>query len=179
MSEILAQDKILELLKNRGELNILDLSSALKMNRHTIAKYLEVLKSKGLIDFSTKGKSKLWRLTDNNIAHLLGANEFISNQMLSILTDLDYDVSIQSKDYDMIWHSIKNEKGKCYEVLKGKKVPCTNCPSKKVFKTGLPQKVATNQKGVKKIKLYNPIKNESGDVIAVVEITKNQVAKVD
>ena len=179
MSETIIQDKIISLLKKRGELNILQLSSHLNMDRHTIAKYLEILKTKGVVTFLSKGKSKVWRISDSTLSNLLGVNGFISEQVLSVLKDLDCDVSIQSKNYDVIWHSAEEKKGKCYEVLKGKPVPCKNCPSREVFKTGISKKSLFTRSGVKKVKLFNPIKNEAGEVIAVIEITKNKVVRVD
>jgi len=163
----------LKSLKNNKELNILEISSSLKMDRHTVAKYLEILRTRGLVNFSTKGKSKIWSLSDNPFKELLGVNDFISSQVLRVLSNLDYDVSIQSRNYDVIWHNSKSLEGKCYEVFQAKKVPCKNCPSKKVFSTGQAHKEVVVRNGEKKLMISEPIKNDRGEVIAVVELVKN------
>ena len=174
MLKINIEEKILKSLKRKKEQNILDLADNLSLDRHTVAKYLEVLKSKGLVKYTNKGKSKIWHLNENEFSALLGTNDFVSSQVLSILNKLDFDVSIQSKNYDIIWHNSKSEKGKCYEVKRGKKVPCKNCPSTKVFEFGTSQKTLVKQNGVDKLVLSEPIKNEKGVVVAVLELTKNQ-----
>lgn len=172
MQEIKPERKILNVLKKRDTTNILDLAETTNMDRHTVAKYLEILKTKGLVDYSTKGKSKLWKTSNNQFSEILGINEHISNQVLGILKNLDYNVSIQSKNYDIIWHNSKNKKGKCYEIKQGKKIPCKNCPSDKVFKTGKAEKRIIKQDGEEKTIISEPIKNEEGKVIAVIELTK-------
>jgi DNA-binding transcriptional ArsR family regulator len=174
MLKINIEEKILKSLKRKKEQNILDLAENLAIDRHTVAKYLEVLKSKGLVKFSAKGKSKIWSLNDNELSALLGSNDFVSSQVLGILNKLDFDVSIQSKNYDIIWHNSSSEKGKCYEVKKGKKVPCKNCPSDKVFQSGASQKTLMKRLGCSVLVLSEPIKNEKGEVIAVLELTKNE-----
>ncbi|MFP4567518.1 MAG: hypothetical protein ACLFN8_01100 [Candidatus Woesearchaeota archaeon] len=173
MLEINLEDKILKALKRKGEQNILDLASNIKSDRHTVAKYLEILKSKGLVDFVSRGKSKIWCLTQNKLSQLIGASDFISSQVLRTLNKLDFDVSIQSKNYDIIWHNSKVESGKCYEVKRGKKVPCRNCPSTKVFELGVSQRSLIKKQGQEFLVLSEPIKNERGIVVAVLEITKN------
>ena len=128
--ELRINEKILSILKENKELNILAISSSLDMDRHTVAKYLEVLRTKGLVTFSTKGKSKLWRLSDNSFTELLGVNDFISNQVLELFSNLDYEVSVQSKNYDVVWNNKNKEGGKCYRVLKGKETKCKHCAVK-------------------------------------------------
>lgn len=174
MSEKRIEEKILSQLKKKQEQNILEISSTLKLDRHTTAKYLEILRTKGIVDFKTKGKSKLWSLTNNPFTELLGKTDFVSNQVLNILSALDYEVSIQSKNYDIIWHNRSKETGKCYQVLEGKKTRCKNCPSQKVFETGQPQKTKIKKDNQEKTRISQPIKNENGDVIAVVELTRNE-----
>jgi hypothetical protein len=168
-------EQILFALKNK-ELNILQIAELIKKDRHTTAKYLEVLKSKGLINFQTKGKSKLWSLSKNPLLELLDVNDFISSQVLSVLNNLDYAVTIQSKDYEVVWHNDKLQKkdeskkeNKCYELIKGKHVPCKNCLSDKTFQTGNVQKLIKNQElNV----IMHPIKNEQGDVLAIIKLSK-------
>ena len=172
MPKLSIEEKILKSLKIKKEQNILDLAQGLALDRHTVAKYLEVLKSKGLVKYSTKGKSKIWSLNENEFSNLLGINDFVSNQVLSVLNKLDFDVSIQSKNYDVIWHNSKDVKGKCYEIKRGKKIPCKDCASSKVFETGDAHTKLIKRQGKELLVLSEPIKNEHGDVIAVLEISK-------
>jgi hypothetical protein len=180
-SSMNTEEKIILLLKQNKEMNILEISLSLKMDRHTVAKYLEVLRTKGLISYSSKGKSKFWKLSDNPLTELLGVNDFISNQVLGIFNNLDYAVSIQSKNFDIIWHNTKvdkkQESGKCYEVLKGKAVRCSNCPSEKVFETGTSHQSSSRVNGKDTTVISQPIKNEAGEVIAVVELIRREALK--
>ena len=166
------EENILKCLKQNKKLNILSISSHLKLDRHTTAKYLEILKTKKLVEYETKGKSKIWKLTKNPIQEELGVNNYISSQVLNALSKLDMDISIQSKNYDIIWYNSKENKGKCYELKKGKKEPCKNCPSEKVFKTGKTQTKQIKNKDEKTQIISEPILNEKGEVIAVIEIQK-------
>lgn len=169
-------NKILSALKGK-ELNILELSVLIKKDRHTTAKYLEVLKSKGLINYKTRGKSKIWFSSKNPLSELLNMNSFISSQVLGVLNNLDYAVSIQSRDFVVVWHNdkLKNKYGenngnqKCYELIKGRRVPCKNCISEKTFNTGEIQK---SLKGNDLKSLVHPIKNEQGEVLAVIKLSK-------
>ncbi len=169
--ESVTEGEIIKVLKNNPDLNILDISKKLSLERHTVSKYLEVLKSKGVVSFSNKGKSKLWRLTNNSLSQLLGMNDFISSQVLDLFRSLNYDVSIQSKNYDVVWHSGSDKRGKCYKILKGKKEHCENCGAQRVFETGLPQQSRVDKGSRKKNFVFQPIKNEEGEVVAVIELS--------
>ena len=166
----LIERKIINLLKKNKDINILEMSSQLKIDRHTTSKYLEILRTKGIVDFKTKGKSKQWHLTNNPFTELIEKNEYIATQVLNTLSALDFEISIQSKKYDVIWHNRTDKKGKCYEVLRGEARRCKNCPSEEAFKTGETQKTIVNKKEL----ITQPIKNETGQVIAVIEIIKEK-----
>ncbi|NIM59937.1 MAG: GNAT family N-acetyltransferase [Candidatus Aminicenantes bacterium] len=64
------QDKILEVLKaSPSGLQMEELADKLGLTRHTIAKYLEVLRAEGKIHYHKVGRSKLWKeiITTTNI----------------------------------------------------------------------------------------------------------------
>ena len=162
------ENKIINVLKKNKDLNILQISSQLELDRHTTSKYLEILKTKGIVDFKAKGKSKQWNLTNNPFTELLGKNEYITTQVLNLLSELNFEISIQSKNYEVIWNNKTQKKGKCYKVLRNKNTKCETCPSEEVFKTGKTQKTIINKKEL----ITQPIKNEAGEVIAIIELTK-------
>ena len=163
------ENKIINILKQKDNQNILEISKKLKLDRHTTSKYLEILKTKGLLKYETKGKSKIWQLTKNPFTNFL-ENDFLTKQVLEILNDLNYEISIQSKNHDVVWHNRSNIKGKCYQVIEGKDMRCKNCLAEKVFEKGETQK--TIKKSQEKI--FKPIKNQKGDVIAVMELVKGE-----
>lgn len=167
-----AEHKILNAIKKLKEPNILSIATATKMDRHTVAKYLEVLKTKGLATYQTKGKSKIWKIEQNSFSEILGVNDFITSQVLDIVKNLEYEVSIQTKNYDVIWHNSHEKKGKCYEIKQGKKTPCKKCPAEKVFKTGKTEKITITQNNEERTVIAEPIKNEEGKVIAIIELAK-------
>jgi PAS domain S-box-containing protein len=68
----------------------------------------------------------------------------------------------------------------CFEALVGRNTPCSGCPSKKALKSGRMERALLHRSGSKstKGKAYwdnyaVPIKNESGDIVHLVQITRN------
>lgn len=57
----MVEEKILEILQRRGEVHTEELADHLGVVRHTAAKYLEVLKAKGLVRCRKVGNAKLWQ----------------------------------------------------------------------------------------------------------------------
>lgn len=56
------QEKILELLRaSPSGLQMEEIASKLGLTRHTVAKYLEILKAEGKIHYQKVGRSKLWK----------------------------------------------------------------------------------------------------------------------
>jgi PAS domain S-box-containing protein len=68
----------------------------------------------------------------------------------------------------------------CYEALVGRSSPCSGCPSRKALKSGHMEHGLVHRSGSKSTKgeaywdnYAVPIKNESGDIIHLVQITRN------
>jgi len=60
------EEKIITLLKqNPHGMTTSDIARALGMNRITVAKYLEVLKAEGIVDYKQIGKMKVWFLNED------------------------------------------------------------------------------------------------------------------
>ncbi|MBE9574526.1 MAG: PAS domain S-box protein [Proteobacteria bacterium] len=68
----------------------------------------------------------------------------------------------------------------CFEVLVGRHTPCPRCPTKKALKSGHIEHAVIHRdpsKGAKREAYWDnyavPIKNESGDIVSLVQITRN------
>jgi signal transduction histidine kinase len=71
---------------------------------------------------------------------------FSEKNLFSLLEGLPAFVFVQMPDYSIqyanrVFHSLfgDHEGLSCHEVLKGVKTPCANCPTREIFRTGLPQ----------------------------------------
>jgi PAS domain S-box-containing protein len=69
---------------------------------------------------------------------------------------------------------------KCYEIFIGRKTPCSACPTKKALKSGQMEHAVVHQYPPRYAKREAycdnyavPIKNESGDIVSFVQITRN------
>jgi DNA-binding CsgD family transcriptional regulator len=68
----------------------------------------------------------------------------------------------------------------CFEALVGRSSPCSGCPSKKALRSGHMERALVHRSGSKSPRgeAYGdnyavPIKNESGDIVHLVQITRN------
>ena len=128
------EHKILVLLKDKNEdITINEIADQIKIDRHTAAKRLEILKSKGLVEYWIVGKSKMWKITKSPFLNALQNNDDISNNIKSILQHMDGQINIQDKD-KIIWSNSKKEKSQKDNCCQdGKK--CMDCAVEKTFKT--------------------------------------------
>jgi PAS domain S-box-containing protein len=68
----------------------------------------------------------------------------------------------------------------CFQALVGRDAPCSGCPSKKALKSGRMERALVHRFGSRSTKgeaywdnYAVPIKNESGDIVHLVQITRN------
>ena len=68
----------------------------------------------------------------------------------------------------------------CYEAFAGRDTPCPGCPTKKALKSGKTEHAFVSHKELKGIKEEThwdyyavPVKNESGDIINIIQISRN------
>ncbi len=165
-------DNILDVLKTSSvDLTIIDIAQKMDIDRHTAAKRLESLRSQGLVDFRTVGKSKLWRLS-NPLIGVLKNNSSISDSMKGIISSLQGHVNIQSEDHSVIW---SNDLMKKCHAIESDRSLCKNCPVEKTFRTGKPTEVVMKEwNHMKNVKIIaQPIKDDKNHTIAVMEIIKN------
>ncbi|MGV8141758.1 MAG: winged helix-turn-helix domain-containing protein [Candidatus Woesearchaeota archaeon] len=161
------EHKILGLLREKEEdITINEIADRIKIDRHTAAKRLEVLKSKGLVEYRTVGKSKMWKISKSPFLSALKNNDDMSNNIKNILQHVDGQINIQDKD-KIIWSN--TDKNNCCSG--GKR--CKNCAVEKTFKTGKTETL-TRDWSKKKVKITTqPIKDESNNTIAVMEIIRD------
>ena len=71
------QTQILNILQNsKAGLQMEEVGEKLGLTRHTVAKYLEVLRAEGRVHYNKIGRTKLWTLVSANIAiRFLGMND--------------------------------------------------------------------------------------------------------
>jgi predicted transcriptional regulator len=168
-----AQNKIIDLLRVKEvDLTISQIASETRMDRHTAAKHLESLKSKGLVENRNIGKSKLWKLTKSPLIEALKEDSPVSQELKKMLGLLNDKISIQDENQKVIWHNQDKNALKCHELHWDKKEKCEECPADKVFEKGKPTKVTiTGKKGINEI-IMHPIKDSDGKTIAFIEIIR-------
>jgi predicted transcriptional regulator len=161
------ETRILNLLKDKEEdITINDISKGVNADRHTVAKRLDVLRSKGLVEYRTIGKSKAWKISKSPFLNALKNNDDISNNIKSILQHIDGQIHIQDKD-KIIW-SNTNKNNCCTDGQK-----CKDCAVEKTFKTGKTES-STRNWSKKKVKITaQPIKDSNNKTVAVMEIIRD------
>jgi predicted transcriptional regulator len=165
------EHKILDLLKDKEEdITINEIANSIKADRHTAAKRLEMLKSKGLVEYRTIGKSKVWKISKSPFLNALKNNDDISNNIKSILQHMDGHINIQDKD-KIIWSNKKNNAKEHNCCSNGNK--CKDCAVEKTFKTGNSAS-STGNFSKKKVRITTqPIKDSRNNTVAVVEIIRD------
>jgi PAS domain S-box-containing protein len=107
------------------------------------------------------------------------------NKLASVINALEYGLTIQDKDYNIIYQNELLRKlfgdrlgEKCYQVYEGKEKLCDGCPIEKAFRDG---KSHTSERRVVlpsgKVTFWentaNPIRDAEGRVVSCLEITRN------
>ena len=78
-------------------MSVSELSSQLQTDRRTIAKYLEVLQAKGILEFEKVGTLKLWSISKSPLISLLVREDDQGKVVKSILNNLEDGISIDRK----------------------------------------------------------------------------------
>jgi Mn-dependent DtxR family transcriptional regulator len=169
------EQKILSMLKQRS-LNTLEVASKLKVDRHTVIKYLESMESKGLVNKEIKRRAKLWHVSQSPITDVLKRKDMVSKQLADILNTIDHHISIQDKKLEIIWKNdyakSKKNSPKCHEAYFDKNHRCKDCPVERTFHSGKPEKKEIKISGGLRTITTTPLKDEKNNTVAVVEIIK-------
>lgn len=113
------------------------------------------------------------------------AQKKAENEKATILNTMSELVVYQDAEHKVIWanraagESVGSTAEKllgryCYEIWQGRDKPCANCPVEKAWKTGRleTEEVHNSDDKVWSVRA-NPVKNEAGKVIGVVEVTSD------
>jgi predicted transcriptional regulator len=168
------EQQILVLLKDKDEdITINDIAEHMKIDRHTAAKRLEMLKSKGLVEYRIVGKSKMWKVSKSPFLNALKSNDEISNTIKNILKHVEGEVHIKDKK-SVIWSNNKHHTSDA--CCSGNK-KCKDCSVDKTFKTGNSE-TSTKSWLKRKVQIVTqPIKDDNNNTIAVIEIIKDKEIK--
>ena len=171
MVELTVQEKILDILtKSSQDLPIQEIATHLSVERHTAAKHLESLKAKGLCEYRSVGRSKLWSVTDSPLLSVFTeCNSPLSKELMNLLKQTDARVTIQDKDMNVIWSTEKKTLNKkCYKTLAKKNKMCPDCPVIETFENGK----ELDAKGHGGNVHTTPLK-KNGETVAVINIMKH------
>jgi hypothetical protein len=156
--------------KNEKGLLTNEIASNLKLDRHTVSKYLHVLKEKGLIEFREIGKAKLWGISNQNkFDQLIEMSGKLGLDLTEIFSSLSDNVFVVDRNKDVVWS--KNRLDICY-AHHDKKDMCKNCIVEKTFSSGKKDISIINSKNGKvELKTF-PVKDQKGNTTAVVEFSR-------
>ncbi len=154
-----------------------DIAKKLNIDRHTVSKYLEVMKTMGLINFRKAGMTKLWYVNDSPLLSTLKDENHIGKNIRNLLNSLGGMVNVLDKDKKIVFRS-KNNFMKCSKVHKKGEKCCKECSVDKTFKTGKRGQgvgLAKDQDGNRALfeVITVPIKDHKNETVAVMEFVKS------
>ncbi len=159
--------RIKNILKEPKTIN--QVANELGIERHTAAKKLEALESRGVVKKKVFGRSKLYSLSENPLVEALKQDDEFSDELKSFLSKVTGRVSLHDSSYNVLF-STKEHKGKCYEVFANRNSVCIDCPAEQVIISGSSKTKKVT--GLGEVNLH-PIKNRDDKVIGVVEVVNN------
>ena len=166
--------KLLTLFQTRPDgLTIHECATQLATDRHTLAKYLESLRSEGLLDYRAIGKAKLWTLTSSPLLHILSKDDPLGNSIKELFNNLDEHILVVNKDHTILWSNNKTtqHKGKCYEHYQGTSI-CNGCPAERTLANGTKETITLSINEKSHAISTVPIKDWHGNTVAFLEVIK-------
>lgn len=151
---------------------------------------------KNLVEFeSADGKFKELGVANQQLRareqQLKAANQQLKaerNKLQAVVDAMEYGLTIQDRDYSIIYQNKVLEEvfgglgDKCYKVYEGKDNRCDGCPVEKSYRDGkshTTERKVTSPTG--EISYWentaNPIKNAAGDIVSCLEIARNVTKK--
>ncbi len=168
--------------------SVSEIASALKADRRTVAKRLEVMRAKGMAECEKVGVVKLWSLSKSPIISLLVKENEEGHVLRGILNSLDEGISILDTDLNIIWANEKIKgmaerlnrlKGRrCYETYIHRSDICAKCPATQTIETDRVSRSVEKGVGINGKKYHyqfvtSPIKDAKGRTIAILEIVRD------
>lgn len=148
---------------------ISEIANLLKIERHTVSRYLQGLEAKGEVSYIVKGKSKIYSLTNNPFLEIITSNNKVSTQLKEVLSKVNDHISIQDSNYKVIWNNKTNSGQECFRIYANRETKCDNCPVDEVLSSGMAKKRVVNMSEKLEVEIL-PIKDQKNNTIAVVEI---------
>lgn len=146
LSEGEGREKLIELIrKEEHGISITEISEKLELERHTLAKYLDVLYSNGVVEFKQMGMSRLWYATKSPIMKLVNGDDELSRCFRSVLNSFDEGIAIVSPDMRVIWSNdaMKRFSDKstiigteCFKAYRQNNKLCNECPATHTLRSG-------------------------------------------
>lgn len=162
------EKEILAVLKN-DNYTISEIANLLKIERHTVSRYLQGLEAKGEVSYIVKGKSKVYSLTNNPFLEIITSNNKVSTQLKEVLSKVNDHISIQDSNYKVIWNNKTKSGQECFRIYANRETKCDNCPVDEVLSSGMAKKRVVNMSEKLEVEIL-PIKDQKNNTIAVVEI---------
>ena len=176
---------IIETIRNSNTgISTVELAKKLKIERHTLMKYLEILKTKGLISYKQYGRTKVWFESKSPVISLFESNDELSVQVKNLINSLDEGISIADENMRIIWTSdnmkdfmnLKYESNigiTCHKAFNNTDDICDTCPAQVTFNKGIENTSVALMNGVNgkeefEIKIV-PIKGSNGQVVGIIE----------
>lgn len=107
------------------------------------------------------------------------------NKLLSLMEAMEYTVTIQDKEYNIIYQNEQSRIAsggdhvgeKCYRAYEGRERVCDGCPVEEAFKDGKPQnaerKTVTSGKVVFWENTASPIRDAGGKIVSCLELARD------
>ena len=169
------ENKVFQAIKNKSEgVHITELANTLKADRHTVAKYLEILSSKGLIELKRIGMAKVWIVAENPVVNLLKQDDPLGQSLRQIFSQIPGQIHIVNQDMKIQWtdhQRFEHVVGHSCHKIQNKEELCDGCPATKSFEDG--QKHSIRQTVGKKTLEFTtiPFKTANNEY-SVLEIVK-------
>ncbi len=144
------------------------------LDRHTIVKYLEALRSEGLVEFRQIGKAKVWTVTSAPFLALLSKDDPIGASIKEVLNQLDEQIFLVTKDRKVVWsnrHAQHVQGVRCFEKYQEHAI-CQGCPAEKTLQSGKKETMIVQAIDMSVAVSTIPIKDQDGQTVAFLEVVK-------
>jgi len=164
-----------------------EISNALGINRHTLAKYLNILNAEGKIGFKRAGMGKIWFIEKSSLHGVSnGPKDFTDTGLKTtlghILSTMPDGIVVMNENHEIEFtnDSLTKKFGdrtgeKCYRAFIGRSEPCVTCPVIEILHKGNLTSMryqATDKDGNSYDLIASPMRNPDGSV-SVIEIVRD------
>lgn len=169
------KQQLLQILEEQKQgLTTQECAGRVGLDRHTMIKYLEALRSEGVIDYRSIGKAKVWTLTSSPFLALLGKDDPVGTSIKELFNQLDEQIFVVTKDRKVVWsnrHAQHVQGVQCFEKYKEKKI-CQGCPAERTLQSGKKESTTLQMVNAHIDVSTIPIKDRGGQTVAFLEVVK-------